>query len=148
MRSRSRRSVPTGMPGISSTSSPSWCINVGASVLLVLHRSCHCRTSTGARAYMSFREGTAAVCGRDARLQELGDALVGVNLVLDPGETVALIFVHFIFRHSPALLDGIRHLLGFLLGAARIVAAGQQQQRRFDVVDKENRRTIVEQGFA
>src|SRR5580704_16225549 len=116
MRSRSRRSVPTGMPGTSSTSSPSWCTKVGASVPLVLHRSCRCRTSAGACAYVSFREGRATVCGRDARLQERGDALVGVNLVLDPGEAVALVFVHFIFRPSPALLDGIHHLLGFLLG--------------------------------
>ena len=92
-------------------------------------------------------ERAAAVRWRDACLQELGHALVGVDLVLDAGEAVAFVFVHFVFRHSAAFLDCIHHLLGFFFGTSRIIAAGQQQQRRFDLVHEENRRAVVEQVF-
>ena len=55
--------------------------------------------------FLLFVERTAAVCRRDSRLQEFRDALVGVNLVLDPGEAVALVLVHFVFGHAAALLS-------------------------------------------
>src|SRR4029077_2722018 len=87
MRSRSRRDVRTGTRETSSTSLLR--SDVGAGVPLVLGRSWRCRTSGGARAYISLSEGTAAVRWRDACFEELRDTLVGVDLVFNPGETVA-----------------------------------------------------------
>src|SRR5579863_5116144 len=47
---------------------------------------------------------------------------------------MAFVFVNLVVDLSAALLDGIHHLLRFRLGAARIVSAREQQQRRFDQI--------------
>src|SRR5882724_11738130 len=130
MRSRSRRSVRTGTLGTSSTNS----LSLPGSV----------RTSGRSRLPFTQCEGTPAVCWGDSCLQELRDALVGINLVFDPGEAVTLVFIHFVFGHAAALFDRIHHLQGFFLGASRIIASGQQKQGRFDLVHKENRGAVVE----
>ena len=56
--------------------------------------------------------------------QEVGNSLVGVNLVFDFREAVAFIFVDFVFDYAAAFLDRIDYLLRFLLRAARVVASG------------------------
>src|SRR6266481_5435427 len=147
MRSRSRRSVRTGTLATSSTNSLSLPGSVGARLLPRAGPFVALPHERGARAYLSLSEGTPAICWGDSCLQELRDALVGINLVFDPGKAVALVFIHFVFGHAAALFDRIHHLQGFFLGASRIIASGQQKQGRFDLVHKENRGAVVEEIF-
>ena len=67
-------------------------------------------------------------------LEEIGDALVRVNLVLHSREAVALVFVNLQLNRATTLLHGISHLSRLFRRTARIVAAGQQQQRGLDLV--------------
>ena len=43
-------------------------------------------------------------------LQEIADALPGINLVGNAREAMAFILVDFQVHHAAALFDGIRHL--------------------------------------
>ena len=49
-------------------------------------------------------------------LQEIGDTLIGVDLILHPREAVTFILVNLQLRHAALLLDGIGHLLRFARG--------------------------------
>ena len=77
------------------------------------------------------------------RYQKISYALVCVDLIFYFGEAVAFVLVDFVFDHAAALLDCIHDLLSFGLGAAGIMASRKQIQRRFDLVDKVDRRTIL-----
>ena len=81
-----------------------------------------------------FRQHAAAIGWRNVRIQEVGDTFVGINLIFHPRKSMAFVFVDFQLNYPAALLDGIDHLLGFLLGAARILSAGKKQQWRFNLV--------------
>jgi len=60
-----------------------------------------------------FVQRAAAICRRNMRQEKVRDALVGVDLVFDPGEAVTFILVNLVVDGSAALLDGIHHLLRF-----------------------------------
>ena len=79
--------------------------------------------------------------------QEIRNALVGVDLIFNAREAVAFVFIDFVIDGAAAFLDGIDHLLGFRLGAARVVTAGEQEQRRLDLIDEVNRGAIFVQSF-
>ena len=76
-------------------------------------------------------------------LQKLGNASVCIDLILDSGESMPLVFVNLEFHDASALLDYIRHLLGFRFGTAWIVSTGEQQDRSLHPVDEVNRAAIL-----
>ena len=76
------------------------------------------------------------------RQQKIGDAFVGVDLILDAREAVAFVFVNLVINRPATLLDGVDHLLRFLFGAARIVPSGEQEQGRFDLIDEVDGRAV------
>lgn len=47
------------------------------------------------------------------RLQEIGNAFVGVDLIFNLGEAVAFIFVNLVVDGAAALFDGVDDLLRF-----------------------------------
>ena len=47
------------------------------------------------------------------RLQKIGNAFVGVDLIFNFGEAVAFVFINLVIDGSAALFDGIDHLLRF-----------------------------------
>ena len=62
---------------------------------------------------MLLRHRTTAVGRDDMRQQEIGNALVGVDLIFHAREPVAFIFVNLGVDGAPALLDGVHDLLRF-----------------------------------
>jgi hypothetical protein len=47
------------------------------------------------------------------RQQEVGDALVGIDLIFDAGEAVTFVFINLIVHCAAAFLDGVDYLLRF-----------------------------------
>src|SRR5258706_16373120 len=84
----------------------------------------------------SLIQRAAAIRGRHVRFKKVRDPLVSVDLIFHSREAVAFVFVDFVFDYSPALLDCAHYLLRFRLRTARIIAACQQVQRRFNLVDE------------
>src|SRR5229473_2188942 len=82
-----------------------------------------------------------AIRRRNVSLQEIGNSLIGVNLVFHFRKPVRFIFVDLVFRHTAVFLDRLYNMDRFFLGATRIVPSSEQQERRFDLVHKEERGT-------
>ena len=57
------------------------------------------------------------------RQQEVGYALVGVDLVFHAREPMPFVIVNLVIHGAPALLDCFHDLLGLRLRAARIVSS-------------------------
>lgn len=60
-----------------------------------------------------FRQRTTAIRGDDVGQEEVGDSLVGIDLIFHAGEAVAFVFVDLIVDGPAALFDGIDYLLRF-----------------------------------
>ena len=77
------------------------------------------------------------------REQKIGNAFVGIDLILDPREAVSFILVNLHIDRAAAFLDGVHHLLRLRFRTARIMSAGQQQQRRLYLIDVIDRRPFL-----
>lgn len=73
----------------------------------------------------SFIQFAAAIGRRDVRFEKVCHSFVGIDLIFDTRETVAFVFINFIFHNAATLLDGIDYLLGFGFWTARIATPGE-----------------------
>src|SRR6266568_503801 len=90
----------------------------------------------------------AAAAGRgDADAKEVGDALVGIDLVFNAGEAVAFVVVDFEDGGAALFLDGVGYLLGFGFGAARVVASGEDEQGSLHLVDEVDGGALMPESF-
>ena len=60
-----------------------------------------------------LRDCATAVRGHNVGQQEVRDAPIGVDLILEAGETVPFVFVNLGVDGSSTLLDRLDHLLRF-----------------------------------
>src|SRR5579862_1092128 len=95
----------------------------------------------------SFIQRATAIGWRHMGFEEVGYPLVGVDLVFYFREAVPFVFVDFVFGDSTPFFHGVDYLLRFFFGAARIVASGEQIERRFDFVHEVDGGTIFVERF-
>src|SRR3954463_2365695 len=79
---------------------------------------------------------------RDLDFEEVADTFEVVDDVFPAAKGVAFVFINLQLDSAAAFLDCVGNLLGFGLRATRVVASGDEDKGRLDLVDKIDRRTV------